>query len=93
MTIDKMAKERGLSPNTIASHLLKVRELYPEVDLSAYKPEQEIIDKVFIAVESLRNQNNPEVWGKDGNIKLSVLFTALEGEYSYDQLRLGLLYV
>ncbi len=93
MTIDKMAKERGLSPNTIAGHLLKIKEMFPEVDLSAYKPEQDIIDKVFVALESLKRQNNPDLWGKDGAIKLGILFASLDGEYSYDQLKLAMLYV
>ncbi|MEM1124440.1 MAG: AAA family ATPase, partial [Bacteroidota bacterium] len=49
MTIEEIADERGLSEGTIMGHFEKIKTLYPEVDLSPYKPEAGLFRKVQIA--------------------------------------------
>lgn len=81
LTIKEIAKKRGLTSNTIISHFEKLKEMSGDIDLSAFKPEENDFRKMkeaFTAVE---------------NGKLSSVYRKLQGRYSYEKLRLTRLFL
>lgn len=83
MSLEAIAEERGLSPGTIASHLIKLREKYPTENLEAYKPSVAILKKV----DSVRKKL------KDDEKGLKPIYDKIGGELSYDEIRLALAFL
>ncbi len=73
MNIDEIAKERGLTIGTIATHLLKLKEEFPEENFSFYRPKKSIIDKVKIAKEKTKEEKSLKAIYEAANKKISYL--------------------
>jgi ATP-dependent exoDNAse (exonuclease V) alpha subunit len=93
MSIDEIAEERGLTAGTIIGHLVKVKASYPEVDISAYKPEATLFRKIQIAYKQILAEKDPEKVRPDGTVKSSALFEALNKEVSYADLKLAMAFM
>lgn len=93
LTIEEIAFERGVTEGTIMSHFEKVKNLYPEVDLSSYKPEPGLFRKVQIAHKQILAANDPEQVREDGSVSLKALYDALQQEVSYGEIKLALVFV
>ena len=89
----KLATNRGLSKNTIVQHLVLLKEEEPEFDLDKYKPKNEIFERVDDAVLKLKTKNLKENFSEKGRLKMKVVFEALDGEVSYDELRVCMLFI
>ncbi|MBU6431643.1 helix-turn-helix domain-containing protein, partial [Patescibacteria group bacterium] len=77
----EIAEARGVKEETIISHLEKLKAKDPTLDLSAYKPKEEIFKIVSNAFKNSKDT------------KLSPVFHALGGKYSYEELRLVRLFL
>lgn len=84
MPLKQIAKERGLTKETIANHLIKIKKDYPEMNLSIYKPKKSIIDQVDGARVQL---------GADKAKSLKNIYDKLEGKVSYFNIRLALAFL
>lgn len=84
MSIDQIAEARGLSKGTILSHLIRLSEVYPEMDFSKYKPENEILEKVKKAVQLQKEEEK---------LSLSKLYNDLNKEISYDTIKQTLIFI
>jgi len=93
LTIEEIAFERGISEGTVMGHFEKVKTLYPEVDLSKYKPEPGLFRKVQIAHKQILAANDPEKVREDGSVSLKTLFESLNQEVSYAEIKLALVFV
>ncbi len=89
MSLDDMAEERAMSKETILSHLGKIRELYPDLNLDLYKPEAKLMKKVKTALDEL----NKEQPAKTGRVQLSPIYAKLKGKLSYSEIKLALVYL
>ncbi len=90
-SIKKVAKGRNLSEDTVLKHLIKIKNEHLDFDLSALKPEKKILNKVKKAVEKLIK--NKENFNENGSLKLKVLYDELDGEISYTDIKLSLLFI
>lgn len=93
LTIGEIAEERGLSEGTIMGHFEKVKELYPEVDISRFKPEAGLLRKVQIAHKKILVENDETKLRPDGTVSMKALFETLNQEVSYAELKLVLVFV
>ncbi len=93
LTIEEIADERGLSEGTIMGHFEKIKSLYPEVDLSRYKPEPGLFRKIQIAHKQILATNDPEKVREDGSVSLKAMFEALNQEVTYAEIKLALVFV
>ena len=89
----KLAVNRKLAKGTIIQHLALIKEEEPEIDLSKYKPSDELFDEVESAVLKLMTKKLPENFTEDGKLRLKPVHEALEGKMSYDDIRVCLLFV
>jgi len=84
MSLEKIADERGMSVNTIAGHLIKIKKDHPEANLSLYKPKKSIVDKVEIAYKSLPKSNATS---------LKLIYESLNSKVSYMDIKLALAFI
>ena len=93
LSLQEIANERGLTQGTIISHLAKVKEQDKDFDLSRIKPEQQQMKDIKAVHQQLKKENAETSFSEDGSIKLKVLFDALNQQYSYNDIRLALLFM
>jgi len=87
-SLEDIVIERDLTLGTVSTHLIKIIELYPKTDLSRFKPETKILNKVKTA----RNKLIKEI-GPGQHISLKPIFDILKGEVSYDQIKVALVFL
>lgn len=80
-TVEQIATERQLNPNTILSHVGDLYENGHEIDMLQFVPQAEI-DAVATALTKL-----------GGDVSLSGIHDALNGEVDYARIRLALAYL
>ena len=89
----KLATNRGLSKGTIVQHLALIKAENPEIDLDKYKPKEELFERVDEVVLKLKTKNLKENFSDDGKLRLKSVFEALDGEVSYDDIRVCMLFL
>ncbi len=80
-SISEIAKSRGVTERTIISHLEKLKAKDSKIDLNLYRPKERDFDKIS------------EAFSKAKDEKLTPIFNALDGKYSYEELRLTRLFL
>ncbi len=92
-TLVQLAQNRGLSKGTIVNHLALIKEENPDIDLDKYKPKDEVFKRVEGAVLKLSVKKSKEDFTEDGTLRLKPIFEALDGEVSYDDIRVCMLFM
>jgi len=92
-TLIKLAQNRGLGKSTIVNHLALIKDENPEIDLDKYKPKDEFFTLVDDAVLKLRTKKLKENFSEDGILRLKAVYEALDGEVSYDDIRVCMLFI
>ncbi len=87
-SLEDIVIERDLTLGTVATHLIKIAALYPKTDLSNFKPETKVLNKV----KKARNQLLKEI-GPGERISLKPIFDLLKGEVTYDQIKMALVFI
>gem|GEM_PF-3193191 len=89
-TIEDIAMIRELSVGTIVGHLVKLKQLYPELSLHRYKPPREVLSRIQDAIKQL-TQHSPDT----NAIQLPTskeLFDYCGGEIDYSMIKLCMLW-
>lgn len=92
-TIDEIAFERDLALGTILGHFFHLKKNNPDLDLDLYKPDQKSIQKVAKVVDGLKKQAEEELLDKNGEVKLSSIYQAMNGSMDYETIKLARLYI
>lgn len=88
ISIPEIASIRGYSEGTIISHILKLKSTDPDLKLDAYKPKASVLKKITPIYNELKKKT------KAGEtVKLTPIFKKMEGELSYDEIKLALLFL
>lgn len=87
-SLEDIVIERDLTLGTVSTHLIRIAELYPKTDLSRFKPETKVINKVKKARNKLLKEIEP-----GERISLKPIFDILKGELSYDQIKMALVFI
>ncbi len=88
LSLHEIAKERELTIGTVSTHFIKIANLYPETDLTRFKPKEETLIKVKKARDKLLKANP-----KESKISLKPIFDVLKGEVSYGDIKLSLVFI
>ena len=93
MNIDEIAKERGLTKETILKHLniLWKNNEISEKELNFINNDKETLEAVEEAVDEILNENNEDNFLPDGSLKLKPIFDMLDGEIDYFDIRKSIL--
>ncbi|KYJ86594.1 AAA family ATPase [Sulfurovum riftiae] len=92
-TLIKLAHNRGLSKGTVVQHLAHIKEEEPEINIDKYKPSEEVFEKVGDVVLKLQTKKFKDDFTEDGKLKLKSVFDALDGEVSYDDIKMCMLFL
>ena len=87
-SLEDIVIERDLTYGTVATHLIKIASLYPETDLSNFKPDIKVLNKVKKARSQLLKEIEP-----GERISLKPIFDLLKGELTYDQIKMALVFI
>jgi len=87
-SLEDIVIERGLTLGTVSTHLIRIADLYPKTDLSRFKPDSRILKKV----KEARNKLLKEI-GPGERISLKPIFDKLQGELTYDQIKMALVFI
>ncbi len=88
-SLKKIASERGMSLGTIQGHILRISDDYPDVDISAYKPEDELFKKIKKLYTDAEKNATEEMYSKDGRLASKVIFDALGKKVDYGTIKLA----
>ncbi|MFA5933735.1 MAG: helix-turn-helix domain-containing protein [Candidatus Paceibacterota bacterium] len=77
----EMAKERDMTEGTIITHLEKLKEMHPELDLSYLALDKKILKEISDAFK------------KSKDTKLSPVYSLLKGKYDFDELRIARMFL
>ena len=94
MDIAAIAAERALKPGTIIQHIsdLLRRGECPSIDY--LRPEEELIGEVRQAITALlEEKTRDELFTEEGQWRLGPIFQKLKGKRTYDEVRLGMLFM
>lgn len=80
MPITDIAKIRELTPGTIRSHIFKLHEQDPTLDIAYLKPEDSLLNLVQSAYTKAKTTSKGDVSSKD-------IFTLLNGTVSYEDIK------
>lgn len=81
LSLSAIAKKRGMTLGTIISHLEKIKSLFPDCDLKRFQPDARDFKKI------------KDAFAVAGDTKLAPVHHKLNGEYSYEDLRLARLFL
>ena len=84
-SVEAMTEERGMTSGTILSHLEKIKEKDDKVDMEYLRPEKARMKKIEAAFN--------KVYKKTKDTKLSPVRDIVGKGFSFDELRLGRLFV
>ena len=88
-TLEEVAFKRELTQGTIISHLQRIHKDHPDFDISPYAPDNKTLEKVKKISDQLIKQGDPEFFDSSGQLKLSVIHKALNGQLDYETIRLS----
>lgn len=91
LSLNEIAKERGLTEQTVLRHFLVIQMEVPDYDFSRVKPSDELIKQVQEGLEKAK-KTEEELYSQNGHIKLAPIHKALKGKLDYRDIELGLLF-
>jgi ATP-dependent exoDNAse (exonuclease V) alpha subunit len=90
-TLKELATNAGFSVATIMNHLILIKKDEENFDISKYMPSLSTINLVNNAVVQIKETNNQDDFSEDGKIRLKAIFTKLNEEISYDDIKMALI--
>lgn len=82
---EEIAIERDLTESTIYGHINKIKETFPDVDLSSIVCDEQIVNKVKEAIKNIDSD--------EGKVKLKSIYDFLNEEVSYTEIRKAMLLI
>ena len=84
MTLDEIIEERGLTKGTILSHLIRISEIDSEIDLSLYKPDEKVFEKVKKFVVENKSEEK---------LSLKEIYEGLDKKVTYDDIKKSMIFL
>lgn len=87
-TLQEIAEERGMALGTMQGHILKIAEKWPDVDISAYKPEKVLMERIATAYKK-HDTGDEDKYSGDGRLKSVYIFNELDKKVDYGTIKLA----
>ena len=86
LSIEEISEARGISKGTVINHLAKLKEINPDLNIAHLEQDASQFEKIKEAYETVySNSEEP--------IKLTPIFKKLNGQFSFDDIKLSLLFL
>lgn len=93
MSIPEICTERGMALSTIQGHILTIADKYPDVDISAYKPDDVLMSRINEEYKKAKKTAKEDDFSGDGRLKSSIIFRALDEKVDYATIKLAYAYL
>ena len=93
LTIAEISQQRELAQSTIINHLERLIAQGTQLDLSRYKPSDDVLKKVATSYKQVLAADNDEDFNEDGTVKLRPIYELLKPSLGYNDIRLALVFV
>ncbi|PCJ67693.1 MAG: helicase [Bacteroidetes bacterium] len=93
MSLKEIVNERGMALSTIQGHILTISDKWPDIDISAYRPEDILMDRIQEIYTNADKKAKDDDYSGDGRLKSSIIFRALEGKVDYSTIKLAYAYL
>ncbi len=90
-SVEELAKSRGMSKSTIINHLRILKEEDGKLNLAKFLPDASTLSRIKEALLKIKERNTPDDFSEDGKTRLKPIYELLDGEVSYDDIRITLL--
>ncbi len=87
-TLKQISEERGMSMSTIQGHVLRISDDYPDTDISMYKPEDVLMNRIENAYKK-HDTGDEEKHSEDGRLKSVYVFNELGKKVDYGTIKLA----
>lgn len=89
-----IAEARSLTEGTIAGHLLRIKREFPDTDLERFRPDSSLMSKLIKAHDKLLKTLSKEEYRMEkGGYKLQPLYEAMNKKFSYNDIKLGMVFL
>ena len=93
LTIAEVADVRKLAQSTIMNHIEQLLTLGETLSLDAIRPDDSHIKPIKKAYDQIKKLDRPEDKDEQGRIKIKPIFEKLSQKYTYNEIRLALLFI
>lgn len=87
-SIKEIVDERGMALTTIQGHILKISEKWPDVDINAYRPDDQIMERVQAAYKKY-DTGDEDRYSVDGRLRSVFIFNELDKKVDYGTIKLA----
>jgi ATP-dependent exoDNAse (exonuclease V) alpha subunit len=91
-TLQEITEERGMALGTMQGHILKIAEKWPDVDISAYRPEAVLMERITAAYKK-HDTGEEDKYSPDGRLKSVFIFNELDKKVDYGTIKLAYAYM
>ncbi len=89
MSLKEISEERGMTYSTIQGHILTIADKYPDVNISDYRPDSVLMDRINEVYKKAENKAKEDDYSGDGRLKSSIIFRALGDKIDYATIKLA----
>ena len=93
LTIAEIAQARNLAQSTVMGHIEKIAEHFPRANIAHLRPEDEWLQPIDKAYQKIAKRDDKRDKDNDGKIKIRAIVEELRNAYSYNDVKLALLFL
>ena len=87
-TLEEIVEERGMALTTIQGHVLRIADDYKDVDISSYKPNNQMFNDISNKYAEIKAKATEKDYSKDGRLNSKLIYDAFKGKYDYGDIKL-----
>lgn len=93
LTIAEIAQARNLAQSTVMGHIEKIAEHFPRANIAHLQPHDEWLQPIDKAYQKIAKRDDKRDKDNDGKIKIRAIVEELRNAYSYNDVKLALLFL
>lgn len=93
LTIAEIAQARNLAQSTVMGHIEKIAEHFPRANIAHLRPEDKWLQPIDKAYQKIAKRDDKRDKDNDGKIKIRAIVEELRNAYSYNDVKLALLFL
>jgi len=93
LTIAEIAQARNLAQSTVMGHIEKIAEHFPRANIAHLRPDDEWLQPIAKAYQKIAKRDDKRDKDNDGKIKIRAIVEELRNAYSYNDVKLALLFL
>lgn len=93
LTIADIADMRKLAQSTIMGHIEKLQVHFADLNVGHIRPDDAWLEPVSKAYHIVKKRDDSDDRDSDGHIKIRPIYDELRGDYTYNDIRLALLFI